>query len=967
MFFASRTRARRIGPLLALALGVLTLLPAHTLAQVSDLRTAFRTIETEHFWIHYHEPLSVGARRVALILERAHEELTEILGYRPKRRVHVVITDGTEFANGSATAIPVNTVRLFMTAPEDLSEIGDFDDWVNLLVVHEHAHILHLDNIGGLPALLNKIIGKVWAPNHILPRFIVEGLATYLESERTSGGRMRSTHFAMIMRMAALEGRLLRLDQLSNQTDYHPHGSVFYLYGSRFWDFIIEKHGHDVLARFAEFYGKKAIPFGFNRALKRVTGESFVGLYEDFLERERQKARAVEARVMEEGRIEGERLTHHGEGAAYPVFLDDMTLVYYSADGRSDAQLRRIDLRDPSRTKKLTRVSGRARAALAPDGSLYFDTVDSARNLYSFFDLYRLGPQKKRRQRLTRGLRARAPAVSPDGTKLAFTLNSAGTTHLAIAPIDEPEAYEILVRSERFEQVYTPAFSPDGHTLVYSIYRRGGYRDLEELDLETRTRRRLMRDRALDMGPAFSPDGRFLYFSSDRDGVANIYRMDRATGRTVKITNVVGGAYMPAVSPDGSKLAYIGYGSLGFDVYLLDLSDHEPLDAPESYERPEARLIDDYAALFSERYRAIRTLFPRNVMLNVGSHVLGYQLGITLRAEDIAQHHVLSLRSGIGLEMGFADVELVYALRRFPVPLTLSLYRLHGIEGGLVVDRARSVYRTVYLGGEIGLSYRFYDSFRTHSLSANFGLQHTDANEELAIPRDPNRFVDARPRFGFTSSTRFRYAYSDVRQHTYDITPSEGQRVSADLSVRSPQRGARGTSGSAVLTLDRYIENPFVEHHVLAVGLQAGTVFGDPDYRGRFSLGGFPNMNLLDGFLNGQMLSGRVLRGYPVGATFGERFMLLNLDYRFPIHRIQRGIHTLPFYLQRIYGSVFANFGEAFDGAPSLQGILGGAGVELFLDLLLGYYLPFTIRGGLAYGWNEGGGFSGYLNLGLPF
>src|SRR5690606_40786596 len=95
-------------------------------------------------------------------------------------------------------------------------------------------------------------------------------------------------------------------------------------------------------------------------------------------------------------------------------------------------------------------------------------------------DLYRLGPQKKRRQRLTRGLRARAPAVSPDGTKLAFTLNSAGTTHLAIAPIDEPEAYEILVRSERFEQVYTPAFSPDGHTLAYTIYRRRGYRDLEE-------------------------------------------------------------------------------------------------------------------------------------------------------------------------------------------------------------------------------------------------------------------------------------------------------------------------------------------------------------------------------------------------------------------------------------------------------------------------------------------------------
>lgn len=967
MFFVSRTRAGVIAALIGLIIGAF--LPARpaALGQVSDLRARYRTIETENFAIHYHEPLSVAARRVAIILERAHEELTAILGHRPKRRVHVVMTDGSESANGSATAIPVNTMRLFMTAPEDLSEIGDFDDWLNLLVVHEHAHILHLDNIGGLPALINKLIGKLWAPNHILPRFVIEGLATFLESERTSGGRLRSTHFAMIMRMAALDDRLLRIDQLSNQTDFHPHGSIYYLYGSRFWDFIIARHGRDVLAQFARFYGKKAIPFGFNRALKRVTGETFVGLYEEFLEGEREKARAVEARVLEEGRVEGAQLTHHGEGAAYPLFIDDETLVYHASDGRSDSQLRRIDLRDPSRVKKLTRVAGRSRASLGPDGSLYFDSIDSSRNLYNFFDLYRLAPNKRRRARLSRGLRARAPAISPDGSKIAFTMNSAGTTHLAIAPLEDPERYEIILRSERFEQIYTPAFSPDGSALVYSIYRRGGYRDLEELDLETGERRRLTRDRALDMGPAFSPDGSALYFTSDRDGVANIYRLDRATEEIVKITNVVGGAYMPAVSPDGSRLAYIGYGSLGFDVFLLDLDSAEPLPAPGSYERPEAELIDDYAPLFSRPYRAIRTLFPRNVELGLGENAFGYQLSALLRAEDIAQHHRLSLRTGVGLEMGIADVELAYTLARSPVPITLSLYRRHGLEAGLIVDRSRSTYRTLYLGGEIGASYRFFDSFRSHTVGASFGVQHAALNDRLELPYDPNRYVDARPSFGFTTTTRLRYAYSDVRRHTYDITPSEGQRLATDLAVRTPERGERTMSGSAVITFDRYIENPFVEHHVLAIGLQAGTVFGDPASRGRFSLGGFSNMSLLDGFLNGHMLSGRVLRGYPVGADYGERFMLLNVDYRFPIYRIQRGIGTLPFYLQRLYGSVFANFGEAFNGAPDLQSIKGGAGVELFLDLLLGYYLPFTIRGGLAYGWNEGGGFSGYVNLGLPF
>lgn len=107
-------------------------------AQVMDLRTRYRTIETEHFVVHYHEPLSVVARRVAEILERAHESLSPLLGEgSTRRKVQVALTDGSESANGSATAIPVNTVRLYATAPEDLSSLGDFEDWLSLLVIHE--------------------------------------------------------------------------------------------------------------------------------------------------------------------------------------------------------------------------------------------------------------------------------------------------------------------------------------------------------------------------------------------------------------------------------------------------------------------------------------------------------------------------------------------------------------------------------------------------------------------------------------------------------------------------------------------------------------------------------------------------------------------------------------------------------------------------------------------------------------
>ena len=71
------------------------------------------------------------------------------------------------------------------------------------------------------------------------PRWIIEGIATYLESAETAGGRLRSTQFEMYMRMAVLEDNILHFDTLNNRTDYWPHGDIWYLYGSRFIHWLV--------------------------------------------------------------------------------------------------------------------------------------------------------------------------------------------------------------------------------------------------------------------------------------------------------------------------------------------------------------------------------------------------------------------------------------------------------------------------------------------------------------------------------------------------------------------------------------------------------------------------------------------------------------------------------------------------------------------------------------------------------
>src|SRR5690606_37823502 len=149
--------------------------------------------------------------------------------------------------------------------------------------------------------------------------------------------------------------------------------------------------------------------------------------------------------------------------------------------------------------------------------------------------------------------------------------------HLMIADTEDVEgSMRLLVQSRRFDQVFTPRFSPDGARVAYSVWERGGRRDVRLLELATGAVTELTRDRAMDTGPTFSPDGAYVYFSSDRTGIANLYRYRLADGQLEQVTNVLGGAYMPALSPDGQRLVYVGYTSRGFDLYLPELASLSP-------------------------------------------------------------------------------------------------------------------------------------------------------------------------------------------------------------------------------------------------------------------------------------------------------------------------------------------------------------------------------------------------------
>jgi outer membrane protein assembly factor BamA len=113
---------------------------------------------------------------------------------------------------------------------------------------------------------------------------------------------------------------------------------------------------------------------------------------------------------------------------------------------------------------------------------------------------------------------------------------------------------------------------------------------------------------------------------------------------------------------------------------------------------------------------------------------------------------------------------------------------------------------------------------------------------------------------------------------------------------------------------------------------------------------------VLEAYTSGLLQSGFVLRGYRPGQFTGLEYALGNAEYRFPLLHVDRGLGTLPVFLQSISASVFADYGGAYDTVDPddpFDVLHLGVGGELWVRLTLGYQFAATLRLGAARGLDD--------------
>ena len=962
----------------------------------ADQYLRWYTVESPHFRVHYHGGLEETAQRTASLAEAIRGRLAQELGNPPGELIHIRLEDTSDSANGNATAAPYDAIRLFVTAPEELSSLSDYDDWMTTLVTHEQTHVFHIDTYGGIPALINSIVGKLSVPNQDQPHWILEGLAVSMESRFTGGGRLRSSLYDMYLRADVLEHDLVPLDVMSHNVRRWPQGDVWYLYGGRFISWILDTYGPDTFSAVSVDYGSNIVPWGLNRAIRRATGRTYPELYKAWVASLEDRYGAQTALARARGLREGTRLTHGGRVASSPRFAPACMrsgsreeLIYHRDDGDRPSGFYRLPLESRARADEsdlsiVARADGGSLVgSFDPSCGMVFDAVAPSERLFNFYDLHRQPPGttsamggRGSRERWTTGLRARAPDVSPSGRQVTFVTAHAGTTTLRIADI-RPEgglgAMRALVPSAPGQQAFTPRFSPDGRHIAYSSWSEGGYRDIRVVDVETGRFFQLMHDRANDVTPSWSPDGRYVLFSSDRTEIPNVYAYELATGRLRQVTNVVTGAFMPEVSPDGRTLVYVGYTSIGFDLFSMPFDERtflEALPAPDTRPPPQTEPAPKRWPVVS--YNPLETLLlslrrPYSFTLGFATGSLGFAATATSHGEDIVGLHSTDLSLTYLPEVGEFTGSIAYGYHPLPYSMSIELYRALQSSGSLTVGKQSIGTRDDSLGATAGIDYVLPGEGDFQEFAFSYTASAHRPRYAIGALNDPFSDVLSRPSDSFFGTVRLAFRYSNAFQPLYGVSTERGFTLSLSTDFGATATGSDssliGVSGRAT----GYLPMPWLRHHALAVGLSGGIAGGAyPSFR----QGGLADQSPFDAVRTGLRQTAFVLRGYPYGAFAGREYNLANVEYRFPIVWIEHGVSTLPAFWHGLSGAFFADYGGAYDHIDTSDLLAQyhlGLGGELHLTLAFGYFIETEFRLGLARGFGSLGTTQTYLVAAATF
>lgn len=532
----------------------------------------WKVIETEHFNIYYYDEMQVVASIGAAYAEEVYEELKIKLNHVVTYKIPLIFYNTSlhfQQTNTTPGFIPdgVGGFFEFLKGRVVIPNTGSLSDFKHV-IRHELVHVFVTTKILRIQKDHKKNVSS------FPPLWFTEGVAEFLSTKVDAQAEM-------VMRDAVINNNFFSLDQM-NQI----YGTfLMYKEGQNFLEYIKDQYGEEKVIQFIDNFWMYS---DFEDVIAYTIGEPIEEIDKGWLMYLKKKYFPL-LQSNSPVELDAKKLTDWGFNfTPKQCSIDSIDYVYFVANRDGYSSIYRFTF-------------GEEGEALSPELVLRGEKTDEFEAFHPFYSSIDISNNKL----------------------LAFVSKSGATDAIYLYDIVEDEInkkiqYDFLV------SLSSPKFSDDSNQLIFQAVDRKGFSDIFSYNLLTSELLRLTNDYYDDREPVFastnqiifssdrtngefagkynlfsydfstkkispityfnsnstspiiSADKKLLYFTSDIDGVKNIWKMDLSdkllTDKIFKVTSFLSSSFYPSLV-DSTKILFGGFENFSFNIYSLDLTN----------------------------------------------------------------------------------------------------------------------------------------------------------------------------------------------------------------------------------------------------------------------------------------------------------------------------------------------------------------------------------------------------------
>lgn len=545
----------------------------------------WKSVSTRHFIIHFYDKTEPALYATWKIAEEAFEAFDSLYHFSNKERIHLALADYDDYSNGFASW----TDRSIMVwVPDSRFDLRSNTTWLRNVITHELAHIMSLDKKKGLQLLDMSFALQYVSPNvnvsymepvacmTFFPMWFAEG-TSQLRAEQM-GSDCWDSRRNMVLRCAALENKMLSLDEMSHFTHDIIGSEMVYNQGYAFTKYLESRIGVSKVAQiWNDNRGRDLFGTNLERFIQKhytISLDEMYKAWRDSLKaeykRELPKEPSQHTAIWEKGTIN--RLPRISSNGRYWGWLTN----HKDDFSRTDLVIAEYGEKEAIIRIQWTKIGW----DFSTDGNTvyYIKSRKPNRNGSFLNDLFAYDIKGGKETRLTHSARIYDIAASPNGKDLVCVQFKENLFSLVLFSLSNKE-FTTIMEGVAGEPFLTSSFFPrDENKLIVSRIIQGKA-GLFKIDIGSGDLDTLVFTEAQEETPYCGQDGR-IYFSADYDGIFNIYSINQEGTDLKRHTTVIGGAFYPVYDKSG-KLMISEYTANGFRIAQCP-SDGASYEAPNT-------------------------------------------------------------------------------------------------------------------------------------------------------------------------------------------------------------------------------------------------------------------------------------------------------------------------------------------------------------------------------------------------